>query len=255
MSLRMSSREYTEQSVYPLGDLLEATFVQRDNRFRAEVELNGQRVKVHVPNSGRMKELLIPGVTVWVQPANGENRKTAYTLLLVQQGERFVCLNAHLANDITALWLEQNLLPGFTDVQLVEREKTYGTGTCKSRFDFRLQRNGRTCYAEVKSVNLLDGCTAKFPDAPTERGSKHLLELIQCKNDGLDAAVIFLVMGNQAEVFDVNRATDPAFDENLKRAVQAGVEVYVYTCEIDLRGVRFAGMIPLQEETAWKSMH
>lgn len=239
------------KQIYPLGELLEAKFIQRDNRFRAEVELNGVPVKVHVPNSGRMRELLVPGVSVWIQPASGENRKTAYTLLLVQQGERFVCLNAHLANDIAGLWLQQNMLPGFADVTALEREKTYG----KSRFDFRLQRNGKTCYAEVKSVNLLDGRTARFPDAPTVRGSKHLQELMQCKKDGLDAAVIFLVMGNQAVDFDVNRETDPAFDENLKLAVQAGVEVYVYTCEIDLQGIRYTGTIPLQGETAWKSMH
>ncbi len=247
-----------KQQIYPLGELLEAKFIQRDNRFRAEVELNGEPVKVHVPNSGRMKELLVPGARVWIQPApadkRNENRKTAYTLLLVQQGQRFVCLNAHMANDITALWLKQNILPGFTDVQMVEREKTYGTGKTKSRFDFRLTRNNRICYAEVKSVNLLDGSIAKFPDAPTERGSKHLQELMQCKQDGLDAAVIFLVMGNQAKAFDVNRETDPAFDANLKRAIRAGVEVYVYTCEIDLQGVWFTGTIPLQEGETWKSM-
>ena len=235
---------------YPLGELLEAVFVQRDNRFRAEVELNGERVKVHVPNSGRMKELLVPGVPVWIQPASGENRKTAYTLLLEKQGERFVCLNAHMANAIAGQWLKENKLPGFQNVQLVEQEKTYG----KSRFDFRLQRNGKTCYAEVKSVNLLDGVTARFPDAPTERGSKHLQELIQCKQDGHDAAVIFLVMGNEASVFDVNRETDPAFEANLKLAVQSGVEVYVFTCQIDLQGIRYTGRIPLQEEEVWKSM-
>ena len=236
---------------YPLGELLEAVFIQRDNRFRAEVELNGERVKVHVPNSGRMKELLVPGAAVWVQPAFGENRKTAYTLLLVKQGERFVCLNAHLANDIIAHWMMQDILPGFEGVCNVKREKTYG----RSRFDFCFERNGKVCYAEVKSVNLLEGITARFPDAPTERGSKHLYELIQCKKDGLDAAVIFLVMGNEAREFDVNRETDPAFDEALKQAIAAGVEVYSYICSIDLHGVIYTGQIPLREEETWKSMH
>lgn len=236
---------------YPLGELLEAVFIQRDNRFRAEVELNGERVKVHVPNSGRMKELLIPGVPVWVKPASGENRKTAYTLLLVKQGERFVCLNAHLANDIIAFWMANQILPGFETVANIKREKTYG----KSRFDFCLERNGNTCYAEVKSVNLLDGITARFPDAPTVRGSKHLQELIQCKKDGVDAAVLFLVMGNEAREFDVNRETDPAFDQALQEAIRAGVEVYIYTCRIDLQGVEYTGQIPLREEGLWKSMH
>ncbi|MGM9526562.1 MAG: DNA/RNA nuclease SfsA [Peptococcaceae bacterium] len=237
-------------AVFPLGELRQAIFVQRDNRFRAEVLLDGQPVKVHVPNSGRMKELLVPGAAVWVQPAAGAGRKTAYTLLLVQQGDRFVCLNAHLANELVAFWLAQGILPGFSDAAEIRREKTYGS----SRFDFCLKRQDRTCYAEVKSVNLLDGSTARFPDAPTERGSKHLQELVRCKQNGLDAAVIFLVMGNAATDFAVNWATDPAFGQHLQEAFQAGVEIYVYTCQITLQGIRYTGTIPLQEEQAWKSM-
>lgn len=238
------------QPVFPLGPLLKAQFIRRENRFRAEVALQGQPVQVHVPNSGRMQELLVPGVEVWLQPAAGAGRKTAYTLLLTRQGQRLVCVNAHLVNDLIAFWLTQGILPGFAAVEQIEREKAYG----KSRFDFRLQRQGRVCYAEVKSVNLLDGHTARFPDAPTERGSKHLQELVRCKAANLDGAVIFLVMGNDASDFAVNWATDAAFGENLQRAVKAGVEVYVYTCRIDLTGIAYTGTIPLQEETVWKSM-
>lgn len=235
---------------YPFGELLEAKFLQRDNRFRAEVELNGERTKVHVPNSGRMKELLFPEATVWIRPAFGDKRKTAYTLFLVKQQECFICLNAHLANDVIAFWMGQGFLPGFEEVSVVEREKTSG----KSRFDFRLQRQGKTCYVEVKSVNLLDGRTARFPDAPTSRGSKHLQELIRCKQEGLDAAVVFLVMGNRAENFDVNWDADSVFGEYLKRALQIGVEVYVYTCQVTLQGICYEGQIPLQEGKIWKSM-
>ena len=101
---------HTDKRIFPLGPLLKARFIRRENRFRAEVELEGQPVQVHVPNSGRMKELLVPGVDVWIQPAAGANRKTAYTLLLVQQGQRFVCVHAHLANEIMAFWLEQGIL-------------------------------------------------------------------------------------------------------------------------------------------------
>ena len=236
--------------LFPLGDLLEAKFIQRDNRFRAEVELNGVPVKVHVPNSGRMKELLVPGASVWIQPAAGEHRKTAYTLLLVQQGDRFVCLNAHLANEIIAFWLQQGLLPQFAGVANIQREKTYGN----SRFDFRLERQGKVCYAEVKSVNLLDGDTARFPDAPTTRGSKHLQELVRCKQEGLDGAVLFLVMGNQAQGFAANGQTDPDFAQNLSLAREAGVEIYVYTCQITLQGIRYTGTIPIREEREWKYM-
>ena len=242
--------------IHPFDELLEAVFIRRENRFRAEVELNGVSVKVHVPNSGRMQELLVPGATVWIQPAKGKTksnaeRKTAYTLLLVQQGSRYVCLNAHLANEIVGYWLSQDLLPEFAGCKNIERERTIG----KSRMDFRINRGDTTCYIEVKSVNLLVGDIACFPDAPTERGSKHLQELIQCKNQGMDAAVIFVVMGNAATQFAPNITTDPVFAANLRLAQKQGVEVYVYTCEINLNGVRYTGRIPMQEESEWKFMH
>ena len=246
-----------EKNLYsPFGELLEAVFIRRENRFRAEVALNGTTVKIHVPNSGRMQELLVPGAHVWVQPAaKNENRKTerktAYTLLLVQQGERYVCLNAHLANEIAAFWLSHDVLPEFAGCTNIERERTIG----KSRMDFRLQRSNKTCYVEVKSVNLLVGDTACFPDAPTERGTKHLQELIQCKAQGLDAAVLFIVMGNAAKQFAPNVETDPNFAASLAEAYKQGVEIYVYNCEINLQGVRYAGRIPMQEESKWKFMH
>jgi len=240
---------------YALGTLYEAVFIRRENRFRAEVELDGQIVKVHVPNSGRMQELLFPGAKVWVQPAakskKGTARKTAYTLMLTRQGTHYVCLHSHLANEIIAFWLEHHMLSEFAGYTKLEREKKIGT----SRMDFRLERENRCCYVEVKSVNLLDGDIARFPDAPTDRGSRHLQELIHCKAQGMDAAVIFLVMGNNAEVFAPNVETDPAFAEQLTLAQKNGVDIYVYKCEIDLKGVRFAGRIPVQEESEWKSMH
>ena len=244
--------ETVEQELYyPLGVLEEAVFIRRENRFRAEVALHGTPVKVHVPNSGRMQELLVPGAKVWVQPAQNPERKTAYTLLLVQQGDRYVCLNAHLANELAAFWLAHDLLPEFAGCTNIERERTIG----KSRMDFKLQRGETSCYVEVKSVNLLVGDTARFPDAPTARGTKHLQELAHCKAQGYDAAVLFIVMGNAAEQFAPNIDTDPEFAAHLAAAQAQGVEVYVYTCEIHLHGVRYTGRIPLQEESKWKFMH
>lgn len=241
-----------EETYYPLGTLQEAIFVKRENRFCAEVQLNGKLTKAHVPNSGRMRELLVPGATVWVQPAIDakETRKTAYTLVLAQQNERYICLHAHVANEIMAFWLQHNILPEFAEATRIEREKTFGA----SRMDFRLCRENRYCYVEVKSVNLLEGDTARFPDAPTARGSKHLRELIACKEAGLDAAVVFLVMGNNAKQFAPNWKTDTVFAETLALAQSYGVEVYVYTCEITLKGVYYTGRIPIQEESEWKFM-
>ena len=243
--------KHEQELYYRLGDLTEAVFLRRENRFRAEVELNGVSIKVHVPNSGRMQELLVPGAKVWLKPADNVERKTAYTLFLVQQGERYICLNAHLANEIVAFWLAHDLLPEFSGCTNIERERKLGA----SRMDFRLYRDNTVCYAEVKSVNLLVDETACFPDAPTQRGTKHLQELMQCKAEGMDAAVIFVVMGNAATQFAPNYETDPEFALHLELARKQGVEVYVYTCEINLQGIRYAGRIPVQEESEWKFMH
>ena len=121
--------------------------------------------------------------------------------------------------------------------------------------DFRMYREERCCYAEVKSVNLLIGDTARFPDAPTKRGSKHLQELMHCKAQGMDAVIIFVVMGNHASSFAPNYETDPEFAAALALAQKQGVEIYIYTCEIDLQGVRYIGRIPMQEESEWMFMH
>lgn len=228
-----------EQGKLRFSRLLPARFLRRENRFRAEIELDGQVVKSHVPNSGRMAELLFPGNRVWVQAADNPARKTPYSLMLVQQGEGYVCLNAHLANHIFALWLEAGILPEFQGVTAVCREKTWGN----SRFDFQLEREGECWLVEVKSVNLLAGRTAKFPDAPTVRGSKHLQELSRYCQQGGKSAVVFIVMGNRAESFAPNAETDRLFAHQLQQARQNGVLVYVYRCRIDLAGVTYDGRI------------
>lgn len=238
-------KEYADKQVlFPFENLLKAEFLVWENRFRAEVLLKGEKVKVHVPNTGRMRELLYPGAEVWVKPADNPERKTAYTLFLVKNEDTYICLYASLANNLIGFWMERGLLAGFRNAEEIQREKTYG----KSRFDFKLKREERTCYAEVKSVNLVVDSTARFPDAPTERGSKHLKELIRVKEDGMDAAVLFLVMGNHALDFEANADTDPAFAKNLKEATRHGVEIYIHTCEVTLEGVYYHGMIPMRGE-------
>ena len=229
---------------FPFENLLKAEFVVRENRFRAEVLLDGEPVKVHVPNSGRMRELLYPGAEVWIKAADNPARKTAYTLFLVKKEDTFICLYASLANNLIEFWMREGLLAGFRQAKDIQREKTYG----KSRFDFKLKREDRICFAEVKSVNLVENNTARFPDAPTERGSKHLKELICVRENGMDAAVLFLVMGNKATDFEANTDTDPAFAKNLKKAEENGVELYIHTCEVRLEGVYYRGMIPMRGE-------
>lgn len=222
-----------------LGQLVPAIFIKRENRFRAEIMIDGTLHKAHVPNSGRMRELLIPGSAVWVKPSKAPARKTAYSLALCRQGEQYICLNAHMANEIMEEWLSRKILPELSQAQEICREKKWGN----SRFDFQLQKDGQTWFIEVKSVNLVRGETACFPDAPTERGRKHLLELSACRQAGFRSAVVFLVMGNQAKYFAPNQATDPLFAQTLEAVRVQGVEIYVYRCLIDLEHVAYGGRI------------
>lgn len=222
-----------------LGQLTEAVFIQRDNRFRAEIELSGERYKAHVANSGRMRELLTEGRRIWVKKADSAGRKTPYDLVLVEQQNRKICLNAHLANDIFDFWLKNQLLPEFKEISSIYREKKWG----ESRFDFAFLLEGIPCLLEVKSVNLVIDKTARFPDAPTKRGTRHLQELIKYQQMGNKSFVVFIIMGNEAEQFLPNTEGDPEFAEALAQAKAAGVAIRVYRCRIDEGGAFFDGQI------------
>jgi len=226
---------------YDFGPLYEAIFVKRDNRFRAEIELEGEKFKAHVPNSGRMAELLIPGVKVWLRKAKNPLRKTPYDLLLVEKEGFLVCLNSHLANELFAIWVKQGKLTPFKNNTNCYRERTMG----QSRIDFFLKFPDYSCLVEVKSVNLVENGLAKFPDAPTERGTKHLEELIAFIDNGQKAAVVFIIMREDANCFTPHDAMDPLFGNTLRKAAERGVEVYAYKCAVSEKGVDLAGEVPI----------
>lgn len=223
----------------PFDKLLPAVFIQRDNRFRAEIELNGQRYKAHVANSGRMKELLTPMSKIWVHKAEKETRKTHYDLVLVEHEGRKICLNAQMANHIFAFWLEKQLLPEFSGANNIKREYSWGN----SRFDFKLELNNKECLLEIKSVNLVRNGIAYFPDAPTERGVKHLQELTGYQKQGGNSFVVFIVMGNDASSFLPNETTDALFTQALRQAQKMGVTILVYKAIVEVTGVTFGGRI------------
>ena len=160
--------------------IVEGRFIQRPNRFIAHVELNGEPVVCHVKNTGRCRELLIPGARVLLQRAENPARKTAYDLISVWKGERLINMDAAAPNAVFAQWLREGGL-GFVP-SLVKPECTHGD----SRFDFYFEREGRGCFAEVKGVTLEEGGVVRFPDAPTERGVKHLHGLSRCVAEGYD---------------------------------------------------------------------
>lgn len=164
-------------------------FLRRQNRFVAEVELEGRRELVHVRNTGRCRELLLEGARVFLEEAAGEKRKTKYSLIAVEKGERLVNLDAQAPNRIAAEALASGRLAEIGQVEAWKREVSYGS----SRFDLYYRQGTQEGFLEVKGVTLEEGGIARFPDAPTERGTKHLRELMAAKAAGYQAAVLFVI--------------------------------------------------------------
>ena len=207
------------------GYVADAVFLQRPNRFIAQVLLHGQEETVHVKNTGRCKELLVPGAKVYLEKGKNPARKTAWDLIAVEKGDRLINMDSQLPNKVAEEWLAQG---GFGHFSQLFREQTWGA----SRLDFCLKDSRRTKYVEVKGVTLEEGGRVYFPDAPTARGTKHLEELTRIRREGMEAAVLFVVQMDQVTVFSPNDATDPAFGSALRRAAKAGVEIAAIDCRV-----------------------
>lgn len=218
--------------------IVPAVFLRRPNRFIAEVELAGEMVISHVKNTGRCQELLIPGAKVYLQDfgAQHETRKTRYDLIAVEKGSRLINLDAQAPNRVFHEWaLEQ------ADGKLWRPEVTWGN----SRFDFAWSRGAEQGFVEVKGVTLEEDGVAYFPDAPTERGVKHLQELIKVKRSGMEAAVCFVIQMEQIRCFCPNDRTHPAFGAALRRAQEAGVSVRACLCQVEADRLELAGEVPV----------
>lgn len=209
---------------YP--NMVPGTFRARPNRFIAYVEIEGQEEICHVKNTGRCKELLIPGVKVWCQHHDDPSRKTAWSLIAVQKGERLINMDSQIPNKLAYDYVNQGGL-GFLPT-LVKAEKTYGA----SRFDLYYEAGERRGFVEVKGVTLEQDGIARFPDAPTERGRKHLLELQKAVSEGYEAWVLFVIQMSDIRHFEPNVATDPDFAEALRRVAQNGVHIKAVECAV-----------------------
>ena len=211
-------------------NIRKATFLSRPNRFIAECELEGERVVAHVKNTGRCRELLVPEATVYLNEPKGRERKTKYDLIAVEKltenGILLINMDSAAPNDATAEFLKGGGL--FPNATHIRREFTVG----KSRFDFRIEEGDKITYLEVKGVTLEDGGIASFPDAPTERGVKHLEKLIELKAAGFGAAILFVIQMKGITAFRPNDLTHKAFGDALRRAKDAGVDVFAYDCII-----------------------
>jgi len=219
--------------------MVSGRFVRRDNRFRATVNVNEKEVWAHVPNSGRLGELFTPGRTVWLSPAGSFHRKTAFDLKLVQYGAVLVSVDARLPNPLIAEALVAGRLADF-HFPLIEREVRCGA----SRLDFRLSGPGTVCWLETKSVTLVEEGIARFPDAPTSRGRRHLMELIAARESGERAAVVFVIQRPDARRFVPHKTADPAFEAVLRQAAEAGVEIRAFNCYVSLDAITLSDEIP-----------
>ncbi len=204
-----------------------AIFLERPNRFIAYVEQAGKREICHVKNTGRCRELLVPGAEIYVQRQENPARKTKLDLIAVRKGGLLINMDSQVPNKVAAEWLRKGRL--CTEKALIRPEKTYES----SRFDFYVEDKGSRFFLEVKGVTLEKDGIARFPDAPTERGVKHIRELIACKREGYGAYILFVIQMKGIHVFEPNDGTHPAFGEALREAKAAGVGVLAYDCIVE----------------------
>ena len=218
-------------------------FLSRPNRFFAEVELDDTILRVHVKNTGRCKELLIPGRKVYLAKAENPARKTLYDLIAVEKPRDgkpnlLINLDSQVVNDAAEDWLRTRLPYGAS----LRREVTYGS----SRFDFQIVSEKGCSFLEVKGVTLEDRGIVRFPDAPTERGVKHLQELRRAKQAGFGAGVLFVIQMKEAQLFQPNEGTHPAFGQALRDAYEAGVQLLCMDCLVAPDSIRLDAPVPMQ---------
>lgn len=211
------------------NNIFQARFINRPNRFQAFVKLNDELIMVHVPNTGRCKEILLPECTVILREENNPNRKTKYDLIAAYKGEKLINIDSQIPNKVVHEALSNKKIKALEKYNIIEREKTYGN----SRFDFKLSDNlGNLYYLEVKGVTYEEDGIAMFPDAPTDRGRKHLLELVDAKHQGIGAGVIFLIQMDEIKKFRPYDKIDKLFGDALRYAKEQEVNIFAYECVV-----------------------
>lgn len=206
-------------------NMVPGRFLARPNRFVAQVEINGKVETVHVKNTGRCRELLPEGAQVWCQKSSSPNRKTAYDLISIRKGARIINMDSQAPNAAVGEWLRSG---GLGVVENVRAEVFYG----ESRFDFAFEKNGKLCFLEVKGVTLEKDGVCAFPDAPTVRGTRHLMELTRAVEEGYGAYVLFVIQMADVAYLRPNDVTDPAFGRALRQAKMQGVQVLAMDCDV-----------------------
>ena len=205
--------------------MVQGIFRSRPNRFIAHIEIDGKEEICHVKNTGRCKELLQPGATVYCADCLCPTRKTRYDLIAVEKNGRLINMDSQAPNAAAGEWLRNG---GLGEIENIKPETTFGD----SRFDFSFIKDGRLCFLEVKGVTLENDGVCAFPDAPTVRGAKHLRELTRLCKEGYGAYVLFVIQMEEVKYLHPNDSTDPQFGKALREASQAGVTVLAYDCTV-----------------------
>ena len=214
-------------------------FLERPNRFIAYVEILGKKETVHVKNTGRCAELLVPGATVYVQKTDNPERKTQWDLIAVEKGRRIINMDSQIPNKVVEEWIRKgNLFPNAT---VIRPETTYGN----SRFDLYVEEGERKIFMEIKGVTLEENGIVRFPDAPTERGVKHVEELMKAVEDGYESYLFFVVQMGDVQYLAPNRVTHAAFGEALDLAREKGVHILAYECQVEPDEIRITKEVPV----------
>ena len=221
---------------YP--NMVTGIFHARPNRFIAHIEIDGQMETVHVKNTGRCRELLPVGAQVWCQRSDNPNRKTKFDLITVRKGHRLINMDSQAPNTAAGEWLRAG---GLGPIENLKAETFHGD----SRYDFSFIKDGRQCFLEVKGVTLETDGICAFPDAPTERGAKHLRGLAEAARAGYGAYVLFVIQMSDVKYLHPNDATDPAFGAALREAAAAGVQVLAVDCAITEDSMVIGNPVPV----------
>ena len=215
-------------------------FLARPNRFIAHVEIDGQTEIVHVKNTGRCRELLVSGCTVYCQRSDNPGRKTNYDLIAVQKGERLINMDSQAPNKAAGEWLASG---GLGPISELRAEVKHGD----SRYDFSFRKDGRQCFLEVKGCTLENDGVCAFPDAPTERGTRHIRGLIRAAEEGFGAYILFVIQMSDVKYIRPHDETDPEFGKALRDAAAAGVQVLAMDCAVapDTMDIRLPVLVKL----------
>ena len=221
------------------NNMVPGIFLARPNRFIAHVEIDGKSEIVHVKNTGRCRELLPVGAEVWCEVSDNPNRKTKFDLITVRKGHRLINMDSQAPNKAAGEWL---LGGGLGEIQNLKAETFHED----SRFDFSFEKDGRKCFLEVKGVTLENEGVCAFPDAPTDRGAKHLNGLCKLAREGYGAYVLFVIQMAGVKYLHPNDATDPKFAAALREAAANGVQVLAVDCHVTEDTMEIRNPVPVK---------